>query len=402
MSKNEILQKKLRFLSGLNELDARLYVGLWAVELGWGGILQVHKLTGKSMDTIRKGISEISTESYKELKESGRIRREGGGRKKIIEKYPQVKKDLEDIMDENTAGDPMSALKWTNKSTYNVADELRKKGHNLSYQTVARLLKQMKYSLQSNIKSKEDGSTSGRDAQFKYINNQIKSFAREEAPTISVDTKKKELVGEFKNPGRVWRKKGQPEEVNVYDFSSLSGGKAIPYGTYDIIQNMGFVNVGITADTADFSVNSVKRWWKQLGKKNYPQAKKILITADCGGSNGNSNRLWKNCLQKFANETGLHITVCHYPKGTSKWNKIEHRLFSFISMNWKGKPLISYEVIINLIKATKTNTGLKVYAMLDKRKYKKGKKISDKEMEKINIEKHELHPDWNYTILPNI
>lgn len=402
MGKNELLQKRLEFLSNLNELDARLYLGIWAIELGWGGISKVNEITGKAINTIRRGISEINSNSYTKLKKSGRIRKKGGGRKKIIDKDPQVLKELEDIMDENTAGDPMSSLKWTNKSTYKIAKEIQNRGHDISEDTVALLLKQMEYSLQSNRKSKEDGSSSERDSQFQYINYQVKSFTKEKQPAISVDTKKKEYVGEFKNPGRVWRKKGQPEEVNIYDFESLSKGKVVPYGAYDIINNKGFVNVGISSDTAEFAVNSIRYWWNRVGKKSYSKANKLLITADCGGSNGNRNRAWKYFLQQLANETGVEITVCHYPTGTSKWNKIEHRLFSFITMNWKGKPLVSYKVIINLIKATKTKNGLKVYARLDKKKYKKGKKIYDKEMKKINIQTHQLHPHWNYTISPNI
>lgn len=403
--KNELLRERLFFLKRLNESDKRIYLGLWAKELGWGGITRVHKLTGKAMDTIRKGIREVETDSYKELKEKGRIRKEGGGRKRIIDKYPKIEKKLEEILDQSIAGDPMSSLKWVNKSTSVIAKELQNQKYKISQRSTYRILKEKGYTLQSNKKIKESGvnsvSREKRDNQFRYINKICKEFALKGQPSISVDAKKKELVGEFKNTGRTWNKKGQAEEVNVYDYPSLAKGKAVPYGTYDIINNDGFVNVGISSDTAEFSVESIRQWWKQLGKKHYPRAKELLITADCGGSNGYRNRGWKCYLQELANEIGLRISVIHFPPGTSKWNKIEHRLFSFISMNWKGKPLISYEVIINLIKATKTDKGLEVYARLDKKKYRKGKKFSDKEMSKISLQKHDLHPEWNYTISPN-
>lgn len=405
MQSDVLIRERVEYLSGLNELDARLYVGLWALELGWGGISKVNEITGKSMDTIRKGISEIQSKSYKELKDHGRIRKEGGGRKKIIDKYPRIEKKLEEILDESTAGDPMGSLKWTNKSTTAIAKELQNQKNKISQRSIHRILKERGYTLQSNKKKKETGGKSvtreKRDNQFRYINKMCKEFALKEQPSISVDTKKKELVGEFKNTGRTWRKKGQPEEVNIYDFPSLAKGKVVPYGAYDIQKNNGFVNVGISSDTSEFSVESIRQWWKQLGKKHYPKAKELLITADCGGSNGYRNRGWKYYLQELVNETDLRISVIHFPPGTSKWNKIEHRLFSFISMNWKGKPLISYQVIINFIKATKTDKGLEVYARLDKKKYKKGKKFSDKEMSKINLQRHDLHPEWNYTISPN-
>ena len=397
---DELLRMKLHYLSQLNELDARHYAALWALEIGWGGISKVNELTGKAIDTIRKGIAEMKTRSYKELKESGRIRREGAGRKKIEEKNPKIKKDLEKIMNENAAGSPMSSLKWTHKSISAIADELKKIGYKASRMAIYSMVKELGYTLQGNKKSKEGKHSKERDDQFRYINSQFKDFAMRDQPSISVDTKKKELVGGFKNPGKTWRKKGQPEVVNVYDFPSLADGKAVPYGAYDPARNEGFVNVGVDNDTAEFSVESIRQWWHQLGKERYPNAKELLISADCGGSNGYRNRGWKFFLQQLSNETGLEITVVHFPPGTSKWNKIEHKLFSFISMNWRGKPLVSYKVIINLISATKTDTGLKVFARLDKKKYKKGRKFSDKQMKELNIEKHSLHPDWNYTILP--
>lgn len=396
MKKEGILRSKLDYLSNLNEVDARHYVGLWAMELGWGGISKVNKLTGKAIDTIRKGVKEIQLGIN--IKKDGRLRKEGGGRKKITHKNPKVKEEIEIILDENTAGDPMSSIKWTNKSTYTIAEQLKNKIQKISEDTVGRIVKQLGYSLQSNIKSKESGSSEERDSQFQYINKLVKRYSKKNIPVISVDTKKKELVGEFKNPGKRWLKKGEAEVVNVYDFESLSKGKAIPYGIYEIFRNNGFVNVGISYDTSEFAVESIKKWWINIGKKNYKNTKELLICADGGGSNASRSKLWKFYLQKFANKTGLKISVCHYPPGTSKWNKIEHRMFSFISMNWRGKPLTSYELIINLIEGTSTRKGLKITAKIDRKIYKRGKKISDKEFEKINLKRHKINPNWNYTI----
>jgi len=394
----EIVRKKLMYLASLNEFDARHYLAIWAIEEGWGGIRKVCRLTGKSVNTIRKGIYEIETKTNLDLKKSGRLRKEGGGRKKIIDKNPEVKKDIENILEENTAGDPMSKLKWTNKSTYTIADELKNKNQNASEVTVGRIIKQLGYSLQANIKSKESGSSEERDSQFRYINEQVKLFEKKKMPIISVDTKKKELVGNFKNSGKKWQKKGKAEIVNVYDFESLAKGKAIPYGIYEILKNNGFVNVGISHDTSEFAVESIKQWWKNIGEKNYTRANELLICADSGGSNANRSKLWKFYLQKFADKTGLSITVCHFPPGTSKWNKIEHKMFSFISMNWKGKPLRNYEMILNLIEGTKTKKGLKIKAKMDKHIYQIKKKVSDEEFEKINFRRHKINPQWNYTI----
>jgi len=394
----DLVRKKLSYLSTLNEFDARHYIALWALESGWGGISKISKITGKSMNTIRKGIYEIETNDNLNLKENGRLRREGGGRKRIADKNPEVKKDIENILEENTAGDPMSKLRWTNKSTYAIARELTSKGRNISEDTAGRIIKQLGYSLQANIKSKESGSSEERDSQFRYINEQVKLFDKKNMPVISVDTKKKELVGNFKNNGRKWMKKGKAEIVNVYDFESLAEGRAIPYGIYEVLRNNGFVNVGISRDTSEFAVESIKQWWKNIGKKNYQNAKELLICADGGGSNSSRSKLWKFYLQKFANKTGLKITVCHFPPGTSKWNKIEHKMFSFISMNWKGKPLINYELIINLIEGTTTKKGLKIKAKIDKRIYELGKKILEEEFNKVNILEHEINPKWNYTL----
>ena len=395
--KNEgIIDKKLFYLSTLNELDARHYIAIWAMELGWGGISKVNKSTGKSVNTIRKGIREIK---YKiNIKKLGRLRKEGGGRKKISEKNPEVKKDIENILEENTAGDPMNYLKWTNKSTYTITNELSSKGKNISEDTTGRIIKQLGYSLQLNVKSKESGSSEERDSQFRYINKQVKIFAKKNMPVISVDAKKKELVGNFKNNGRRWLKKGEAEMVNIYDFESLAKGKAIPYGIYEVLKNNGFVNVGISHDTSEFAVESIKKWWQNIGKKNYQNAKELLICADGGGSNASRSKLWKFYLQKFANKTGLKITVCHFPPGTSKWNKIEHKMFSFISMNWRGKPLTNYELIINLIEGTTTKKGLKIKAKMDKKIYELGKKILEKEFNKINILEHKTNSKWNYTL----
>jgi len=387
----------LKVFSDLNEVQRRRFAARRALELEWGGVSQVCKLTGMSHHTVKKGVVELLS---KKAGSSGRLRKKGGGRKRIVDKEPGVSREIKRVLDETTAGDPRGHLKWTNKSSYAIAAELIAKGKQISEDTVRRILKQQGCTLQANRKSKERSSVVERDAQFRYINKSTNDFVQRALPVISVDTKKKELVGRFKNAGRTWRKKGSPEKVNVYDFPALSKGKAVPYGAYDLLQNEGFVSVGISSDTAEFSVESIRQWWKQLGVKHYAATKELIITADCGGSNGSRNRGWKYYLQQFSDETGLKITVLHFPPGTSKWNKIEHRLFSFISMNWRGKPLINYEVIINFMRATKTTTGLRVYARLDKKHYEKGKKFSDEQIAAVNIRTHSLHPMWNYTISP--
>ena len=341
----------LTALSECNEVQRRRLAGVRAIEIGRGGLLQVCRITGMSHHTVIKGMKEVRNIKRQH---NNRLRKEGGGRKKIIDKNPNIKKEIENILEENTAGDPMSRLKWTNKSTYTISDALKNKKQNISEGTVGSIIKNLGYSLQANVKSKENGSSEERDSQFRYINEQVKIFEKKNMPVISVDTKKRELVGNFKNNGRKYQKKGKAEIVNVYDFEYLAKGKAIPYGIYEVIKNNGFVNVGISHDTAEFAVESIKQWWKNIGKRNYPKAKELLICSDSGGSNANRSRLWKFYLKKFANKTKLKITVCHFPPGTSKWNKIEHKMFSFISMNWKGKPLRSYEMILNLIEGTKT------------------------------------------------
>ena len=313
---------------------------------------------------------------------------------------PKLIVELEKILDENTAGDPMSLLRWTNKSTLKIAEELGRMGHHVSHDTVRRKIREMGYSLQSNVKTKEGKSPEERDAQFRYINQQVKRFIARGDPVLSIDTKKKERIGEFKNAGRTWRHSGEPEEVNIYDFPSLGIGTAVPYGAYDIAKNKGFVNVGVSHDTAEFAVESLRRWWRMVGRRWYPDANRLLLCADAGGSNGTKNRAWKYFLQKWTDEDSLRVTVYHYPPGTSKWNKIEHRMFSFISMNWKGRPLVDYQTVVSLIGATATKTGLRVRAMLDRREYVAGLKIDDKEMEQLNVKEHPLHPQWNYTIEP--
>jgi Rhodopirellula transposase DDE domain len=384
----------LKVLGALSESQARWYVAREALARGRGGLKAMYELTGMSRPTILKGIREL--QQQKELPRE-RVRQLGGGRKRLEESDPGLQAALERIMEENTAGDPMSLLRWTNKSTVRIAEELTRLGHSVSDETVRRRLAEMGYSLQANAKNLEE-SAAGRDQQFRYINRQVKQYLAGQEPILSVDTKKKERVGNFRNGGKTWRPKGQPMEVNVYDFPHLGIGPAIPYGAYDQQRNEGFVNVGTSHDTAEFAVESVRRWWRWIGRRGYPQAARLLLCADGGGSNGSRNRAWKYHLQQFADQSGLSITVCHYPPGTSKWNKVEHRMFSFISLNWQGKPLVSYETVINLIGATRTATGLRVKAKLDTRFYEAGVKITDAEMEQINLRTHRTNPEWNYTI----
>lgn len=396
----ERIQKNimLKVLDTLNEAQARWFVAKEAMVLGHGGIKKMAGLTGLSRPTIIKGVKELK--SKKKIEPGERIRQPGGGRKRIEESNPKVLKVLKKIMGETTAGDPMSLLKWTNKSTYQIKDQIQESGCSICENTVGHLLKEMGYSLQANVKVKEGGNHKDRDRQFRHINDTAKKFIKRGDPVISVDAKKKERIGDFKNHGKRWLPKGSPHEVNVYDFPSLSKGTAIPYGAYDIQKNNGVVNVGITHDTAEFAVESIKRWWMQLGCHQYPNAGKMLICADGGGSNGSRNRAWKFYLQHLSDEISLQITVCHYSPGTSKWNKIEHRMFSFISMNWKGQPLVNFETVVDMISSTTTKSGLKIKALLDTKDYKTGIKISDEQMEMLNLKPHNLHPQWNYTITP--
>jgi transposase len=387
----------LRVLDTLNEAQARWFVADKALDLGRGAVTRLSALTGMSRTTITKGMAEI-TSGASLLPDRERIRRPGAGRRKVEETDPLVRNLIESIVEETTAGDPETPLRWTSKATRTIADELTRSGHSISAMTVARCLHEMGYSLQANRKTKEGSQHQDRDAQFRYISSQVKSFLRRGDPVISVDTKKKELVGEFRNAGRTWRRKGKPHDVNVHDFPSLAAGKAIPYGAYDIARNRAVVNVGISHDTAEFAVESIRRWWRLDGRRVYREATRILICADSGGSNGSRLHAWKVCLQRLADEIPLAITVCHYPPGTSKWNRIEHRLFSFISLNWKGQPLINFETVVNLIGRTRTRGGLKVKAVLDTNHYHTGTKVPAKEIEELSLRRHRFHPDWNYTI----
>ncbi len=384
----------------LNEFQARLFAADKALDLGRGGISRLAALTGLSRTTITKAVEELGSGGKLVNPGEGRVRRVGGGRKRVEGVDPGVPELLKKILEETTAGDPMSLLRWTSKSTRTLAEELTRLGHPITWVTVARCLDDMGYSLQANRKTKEGPQHANRDAQFRYINRQVKALIAAGDPVISVDAKKKEMVGPFKNAGRTWRPKGKPREVNTKDFPSLAQGKALPYGVYDSGKNRAVVNVGVTHDTAELAVESIRRWWKLDGRKTYPEARRLLICADAGGSNGNRLRLWKLNLQQMADQIQIPITVCHYPPGTSKWNKIEHRLFSFISLNWKGEPLINYETIINLIGGTKTRTGLKVKAVLDTNQYEIGIKVSDEQLEGIRLRRHRVHPAWNYTISP--
>ena len=387
-----------RFLETLNESQTRWFLAREAMHLGYGGIKKVCELTGVTKPTVIKGMKELK--SGKRLNEGERIRHPGAGRRKIEEKQPEISNILKAIMEETTAGDPMSLLRWTSKSTYQISAHLKKSGYIVSADTVGRRIKEMGYSLQANVKNWEGFSHADRDNQFRYINALAKKYVKKDDPIISVDTKKKEKIGNFKNSGRKWRKKGDSKSVNAYDFPSLSEGNAIPYGAYDVQKNYGLVNVGISHDTAEFAVGSIRQWWNYFGKKYYPKAKRILICADGGGSNGSRNRAWKFNLQKLSDKLGVSITVCHYPPGTSKWNKIEHRMFSFISINWKGEPLINYETVINMISSTTTKTGLKIKALLDKKQYETGIKISDEQLNALNLKFHQINSQWNYTIEP--
>ena len=382
----------------LNERQRRLWAASEARSAGWGGIAATARATGMAVDTIRKGIAEL--EAGEQL-ERGRVRRPGAGRKSLVESDPKILEDIERLVDADSRGDPESLLRWTAKSVRQIAGGLREMGHEAHFTPVAMLLRALGYSLQANVKTKEGASDPDRDAQFAHINQTAKAAVAAGWPVISVDTKKKELVGDFKNQGREWRLKGKPELVRVHDFKDKQLGKAIPYGVYDLRLDEGYVNVGIDHDTAQFAVASIRSWWEHLGCERYPDAPRLTITADCGGSNGNRPRLWKVELQKLADETELEIEVCHFPPGTSKWNKIEHRLFSFITINWRGKPLVSLETIINLIAGTTTSTGLEVYARLDEGTYPDKIRVTDAEFNTLNIDRHEFHPEWNYVIKPH-
>ena len=394
-----VIGEKYRLLvGGLDERGMRRWAAAEALSLGRGGTAAVSRATGIAESTIRRGRRELACE---EQPEPGRVRRPGAGRKPLTETDQTLLGDLEALVDENSRGDPEAPLRWTAKSLRNLASELRGQGHQISAASVAPLLRRLGYSLQANAKTREGASHPDRDAQFHHINETVKAALAEGEPTISVDTKKKELIGDFKNGGRELRPKGSPERVRTHDFKDKELGKVNPYGIYDVAEDAGWVSVGIDNDTAQFAVESIRGWWEQLGSARYPDAETLTITADCGGSNGNRTRLWKTELQRFADETGLAVSVCHFPPGTSKWNKIEHRLFSFISINWRAKPLTSRQTVVELIAATTTRTGLEVFARLDERTYPKGTKVSNAELAAVNLEPNAFHPEWNYTIKPS-
>jgi hypothetical protein len=381
----------------LDEQGRRRLAAAEAQAAGHGGVSVVARITGIARSTIGRGLAELRSAA---APSPDRVRRPGGGRKPLAIKDPTLVEDLRQLVEPATRGDPQAPLKWTAKSLRNLTDGLRALGHHISHNTVGSLLRALDYSLQANRKTREGTNHPDRDAQFCYINDQVKQALDAGEPAISVDTKKKELVGDFKNNGREWRPQGKPEPVRVHDFLIPELGRAVPYGVYDIGENAGWVSVGIDHDTASFAVNAIRRWWQVMGRPRYPNATSLTITADCGGSNGARLRLWKLELAKLADELKLAITVCHLPPGTSKWNKIEHRLFSFITQNWRGRPLVSHAVIVQLIAATTTKAGLKVHSEIDPNTYPAGVKVADAEMTGINLCRHHFHGDWNYTIIP--
>jgi hypothetical protein len=381
----------------LDEQGRRRFAAAEARAAGRGGVSAVARITGIARSTIGRGLAELRS-ALAPLPD--RVHRPGGGRKPLAAKDPSLIDDLRRLVEPVTRGDPQAPLLWTAKSLRNLTDGLRALGHCISHNTVGTLLRGLDYSLQANRKTREGASHPDRDAQFHYINTQVKQALQAGEPAISVDTKKKELVGDFKNGGREWRPKGQPEPVRVHDFIIKKLGRAVPYGVYDIGENAGWVSVGIDHDTASFAVNAIRRWWQTMGLERYPRATRLVITADGGGSNGTRLRLWKLELQKLADELKLAITICHLPPGTSKWNKIEHRLFSFITQNWRGRPLVSHQVIVQLIAATTTNAGLKVRCEIDPNTYPAGLKVPNAEMARINLHRHDFHGEWNYTIRP--
>jgi hypothetical protein len=399
MNSHSELQKKFTAVWPLlDERTRRLLAANEAVSFGYGGISAVHRACGLSRQSIANGIREIEEGA---TAQAGRIRSSGAGRKSILASDPLLVQALEEMIDGQTRGDPQSPLRWICKSTRAIAKQLCKKKHAISHTKVAQILHSLNYSLQSNRKTEEGADHPDRDAQFRHINAAVSQSMELGLPVISVDTKKKELIGNYANEGQQWLAAKEPIKVQGHDFPSPEIPRAYPYGIYDLARNAGFVNVGTDHDTGEFAVASIRGWWRQEGRKLYPQATKLLITADGGGSNGSRLRLWKLELQKLADETGLAISVCHFPPGTSKWNKVEHRLFSFITSNWRGEPLIDYETIVNLIARTTTAKGLKVKCRLDRRKYPTGRKISDEEMMRVNVVRNTFHGEWNYVIKPN-
>lgn len=400
---NLIQMKYKKILPFLNEKQTRIVLAADAESMGRGGLSKVSKLSGISRVTLNIGIKELSTPSIPaEVVSKARIRKEGGGRKKETEKNKKLEKIIEEIVNPHTMGDPMKPLLWTSKSLRNIADAATIKGCRISHKLAGVILKNAGYSLQGNRKTDEGGNHIDRDAQFNYINDIANDFLTVGDPVISVDCKKKELIGNFKNSGEEWLPQKNPTKVKVYDFIDKNLGKAIPYGVYDVGNNEGWVSVGISYDTASFAVATIRNWWNEMGKEKFSKTKRLLITADGGGSNSSRSRLWKTELQILADELGKEISVCHFPPGTSKWNKIEHRLFSHITMNWRARPLTNIQLVVDLIASTKTSKGLKVKSKLDSGTYVKGIKISDKDLNKINITKNEFHGEWNYTIKPKL
>lgn len=397
-----IRQKYTALAPVMDERMRRQWAAIEASELGWGGVAAVAQATGLARNTIKAGIREVEHRTaHPDEPVENRIRRPGGGRKRVTETDPHLLEALEALVDPVTRGDPESPLRWTCKSTAKLADELSRQHHSVTDRTVATLLKEAGYSLQANRKTREGTQHPDRNAQFEHINKEVTRFLRQRQPVISVDTKKKELVGDFRNAGAEWLPKGQPEEVRVHDFMDKNLGKAIPYGVYDLASNQGWVSVGITSDTAQFAVASIRRWWNEMGAARFPRARKLMITADGGGSNSSRNRLWKVSLQELADETGIPLHVCHFPPGTSKWNKIEHRLFCFITKNWRGRPLECHETIVQLISNTTTDAGLTVRAALDLTEYETGIKVSDEELARVKLKRATFHGEWNYTIRPH-
>ena len=398
----EQIESKYRSLASvLDERARRHWAATEARAYGWGGVSAVSDATGMSPNTIRKGLAELAArDGAPDSEVSSRLRKPGGGRKRLTETDPQLSVELDRLVAPLTRGDPESPLRWTCKSTSNLAQELSLRGHPISARAVAQLLNVAGYSLQGNRKTLEGTAHPERNAQFEHINAKVKRFQQRRQPVISVDTKKKELVGPYKNAGREWQRKGEPERVDVHDFPDPELGKVIPYGVFDMSRNEGWVSVGIDHDTAQFAVQAIGRWWHKMGSKRYPHASALLITADGGGSNGSRCRLWKVALQSLAARLGLPIHVCHFPPGTSKWNKIEHRMFSHITQNWRGRPLVSHEVIVNLIANTTTRAGLKIRAELDRGRYPTGIKITDAELASLNLKQDTFHGDWNYTVMP--
>jgi Rhodopirellula transposase DDE domain len=397
IDEDSLRERNAAILPRLDERQRRLFAAAEAKAAGHGGIAAVSRVTRIAASTIGRGLKDLAA-PVSPL--PGRVRRPGGGRKSLVTTSPRLLDDLNALVEPSARGDPMSPLRWTCKSLRRLAAELKKLGHQISHTVVGELLKKQKFSLQANRKTLEGADNPDRDAQFQFINGAVQTALAENQPVISVDTKKKELVGDFKNAGREWRPQGDPEDVRVHDFLIKELGRAVPYGVYDLAANAGWVNVGIDNDTAAFAVQTIRRWWQEVGRIRYPLAKRLLITCDGGGSNGSRVRLWKFELQRLADELGIAIEVHHFPPGTSKWNKIEHRLFSFITQNWRAKPLISYRVIVDLIAATTTQTGLKVTCELDPKKYPTGIVVSDAQMAGLNIQRADFHGEWNYTMKP--